>query len=148
MKHSKEEYRKAYRNLFLILALVIIASVLLGCKAKEMTTTMETVRTDTVYKSTTKLDSIYIHDSIWQHEWTVGDTVYMERVKYQTRWRDRLMRDTIYLSRADTVKIERTIEKAYRLAWWKKALMDIGGICVVAISSAVCVYLFRKKLPF
>lgn len=143
--HSKEEYIKAWRNLILIVIGCAIALWLLpSCKTVHDVQIVERVKTDIVYKSKTERDSIWLHDSIIER--IAGDTVMIER--WHTRWRDRLLIDTVYQAKTDTVRIEKTIEKVYKLAWWKRILIDSGIVFWIVIALAIAIFIFRKKLPF
>ena len=86
-----------------------------------------------VYKE--KIDSVFGRDSIFVRE--KGDTIY----KYVERWRyrDRIIRDTVYRSKTDSVYIDRvtTHEVAKPLAWWQKALMWTGVVAMLAIAAVI-----------
>lgn len=145
--HSKEEYIKAWRNLILIVIGCAIALWLLpSCKTVHDVQIVERVKTDTVYKSKTERDSIWLHDSIIER--IAGDTVMIER--WYTRWRDRLLIDTVYQARVDSVpvpvKVTEYVEK--RLNWVQRILIDSGIVFWLVIAIAIAIFIFRKKLPF
>ena len=60
-------------------------------------------------------DSVYIRDSIYV--WEKGDTVtkYVERVRYQyklqtdTLYKYRSLRDTVYMERCDSIRVEKPV---------------------------------------
>ena len=149
MKHSEDEYRTAYRNLNVILMAMVMLLMLFGCKVKERIITVETVRTDTVIQTKTVHDSIFVQDSTYHHEWTKGDTVYIEREKWHTRWRDRLLTDTLYISKTDSIPapypVEVEVEKPLNmLQHW---LMGSGVLLWVLVVGVAVVWFVRKKLP-
>lgn len=93
-----------------IIILLVSAICLGGCKSVEYVPVPE-VHTDTLYISKTKHDSIYVKDSIYVHEWVKGDTVYIEQLRWQTKWRERLRTDTIRESRVDSVAVPYPVER-------------------------------------
>lgn len=92
-----------------IIILLVSAICLGGCKSVEYVPVPE-IHIDTLYNSTTKHDSIYVKDSIYVHEWVKGDTVYIEQLRWQTKWRERLRTDTIRESRVDSVAVPYPVE--------------------------------------
>ena len=97
------------RFIYTIIAILLLAS----CRTQKTTEkATESVRTDTIvlfhtdtlYRSLVRTDSIYTADTVRIRE--KGDTVHVERVS--VRFRDRLLRDTIYRSRVDTLYESRT----------------------------------------
>jgi len=72
---------------------------------------VEKVSRDTVWQNHTAHDSIYVRDSVYVHEWAAGDTVYLERTRWQTKFVERLRTDTVYKSRVDTVVKPVVVEK-------------------------------------
>lgn len=72
-------------------------------------------------------DSTYHRDSIYIHEYTRGDTVYLDR--WRDRWRERTITrtDTVYQDREVTVQLppEKYIPRAVRCLAW------IGGIAIL-----------------
>lgn len=87
---------------------------------------VETVRTDTLYQKVVQRDSIHIHDSVTIRE--KGDTVMIEH--WRTQWRDRLLRDTIYRSRVDSVQVPYPVEK--QLTKWQQVCIDYGKLTMGA----------------
>ena len=82
---------------------------------------VEIVRTDSIYINKVKRDSIYQHDSIYIRE--KGDTVWMEKYKYV--YRDKLVRDTMYINRTDTIREPYPVER--ELSRWQSMKMELGG---------------------
>ena len=95
--------------------------LLLSSCSRSVYVPVETVRVDTLVKLAVRVDSVRLTDSIYVSERTVGDTVYI--VKTRTQWRERmkLVTDTVYRSRVDTVTkvVEVVVEKkAKRRKMW------------------------------
>ena len=90
---------------FLILAL-LSALVLTGCATHRPLQVAEHVTRDTVYINKLHYDSIYIDH--WQKIYQQSDTIYLDRTKYEYRYR--LLRDTIYKTQIDSIPVIREVE--------------------------------------
>lgn len=109
--------------------LMLVMSVVCSCTT---TRTVERIKRDSVYIDRLKRDSIYQRDSIYML--IKGDTVYKYEYKY--RYRDKLLRDTISISKIDSipypVEVTKYVEK--KLSWWQSTLLYTGAIAwIVAI---------------
>lgn len=128
-----------------ILFIVLAAAMFSGCTAtKEVI--VEKVRTDTTYITKHQRDSIWQHDSIYVHEYQRGDTVYLERTKWLTKYRERLRVDTLYRAKTDTVYIEKTVTKENNAAsWWQRLKSDIGGVVLFLAFIVILLWLWSRK---
>ncbi len=91
---------------FLILTL-LSALVLTGCAThRPLSQPVEHVTRDTIYLSSQHYDSIYIDNR--QKVYQQSDTVYLDRTKYEYRYR--LLRDTIYKTQIDSIPVIREVE--------------------------------------
>lgn len=91
---------------FLILAL-LSALVLTGCAThRPLSQPVEHVTRDTIYLSSQHYDSIYIDNR--QKVYQQSDTIYLDRTKYEYRYR--LLRDTIYKTQIDSIPVIREVE--------------------------------------
>ena len=109
--------------------LMLVMSIVCSCTT---TKTVERVKRDSVYVDRLKRDSIYQRDSIYML--IKGDTVYKYEYKY--RYRDKLLRDTISISKTDSipypVEVPKYVDK--NLSWWQSMLLYTGAIAwIVAI---------------
>ena len=122
---------------FSIAALVAIC--LASCKTG--TTVVRSVSTDTLVITKYERDSIYLHDSVYVHERTSGDTVYIEVTRWRDRYRDRFVHDTIRESRTDSVPVPYPVrmEVPAPLSWWQRWLMWIGGAAIAAVVIWMCI---------
>lgn len=118
--------------------IIVAAAVLLLTGCKTVYVPVETVLKDTIYISKKVTDSVWVerltHDSIYIHE--KGDTVLVEKwhTEYRDRWRDRLLTDTVYQHKCDTIREVFTNEVEKSLTWWQQTRMDIGGWAIVALA--------------
>lgn len=103
-----------------ILAMLILCS---GCETVRYVQVPVT-HTDTLWKSTTTHDSVYVRDSI--HIKEKGDTVWIDR--WHTLWKIKTAYDTTYISKTDTVGVPYPVEKLVEreLSWWQKVKMRMG----------------------
>lgn len=124
--------------LFIIPILILLAS----CAAQKqiIEVPVETVKTEYIHD--TKIDSVYVRDSI--DRWREGDTVfiYKEHTKYK------------YLNKSDTIvrvdsipkiiKVETVKEvEVNHIKWYQKTLMWIGGIMSLILTGYI---IYKVKL--
>ena len=125
--------------------IIVAAAVLLLTGCKTVYVPVETVLKDTIYISKKVTDSVWVerltHDSIYIHE--KGDTVLVEKwhTEYRDRWRDRLLTDTVYQHKCDTIREVFTNEVEKPLTWWQQTRMDIGGWAIVALAILAAILL-------
>lgn len=102
---------------------------------------VETVKVDTTYINKLQRDSIYMLDSVYVKE--KGDTVLIEKYKYL--YRDKLVRDTLYMAKTDSIQVPYPVEK--ELTRWQQFRMDFGGwaMCIVVISIVILIVYKIKK---
>lgn len=87
----------------LIFFLALVGVACCSCKSTSSVENTTEIHTDTIYISKQKTDSIWIHDSIYEKEYIQGDTVILYKYVEKVRYKDRLVLDTIYKSKIDTV---------------------------------------------
>lgn len=106
---------------------------------------VETVKVDTTYINKLQRDSIYMLDSVYVKE--KGDTVFIEKYKYL--YRDKLVRDTMYISKVDSIQVPYQVEKG--LTRWQQMKQELGGWAlgiILFVTLAIVfllVYRTRKK---
>lgn len=111
-------------GLWLLFLLAVLS--LASCKQVQYVP-VETVRLDSIYLTQTLRDSIYKYDSIYVRD--KGDTVFVDRYRYL--FVDKLRRDTMYISRIDTLRVPYPVEK--ELTRWQQFRLDVGGYAIFAI---------------
>ena len=74
-----------------------------------------------------RIDTIYLHDSVFVSERQRGDTVYLTRTEWRDRWRTRVERDSVVDVRVEKEVVqlppERYVPKFYK--WCTGLLMAI-----------------------
>lgn len=134
------------RLLFLIIPYIIL-SLLAGCKSVQYVP-METVRTDSIYVDRYQRDSIYQRDSVFVNRWTVGDTIYQDKVVWKYVYRDKVKYDTVAILRSDTINVPYPVE--CKLSKWEQLKLNVGGwaisiiIIIVLIVMGCMVYKLKK----
>ena len=145
MEKDYTRYEGCASAVAVILALVVLAVVLCGCKTKYINETeykeVPVVMHDTVAKNIWRIDTTFVKDSVYFA--IKGDTVYKER--YNTLWKIKVAHDTINKVVEKPVEVFRNSVKTEtkevnRLYWWQKVLMIIGG--------ASLMYLFVQIYKF
>lgn len=134
------------RLLYLIIPYIILSS-LAGCKSVQYVP-VETVRTDSIYVDRYQRDSIYQRDSVFVNRWTVGDTIYQDKVVWKYVYRDKVKYDTVAILRSDTINVPYPVE--CKLSKWEQLKLNVGGwaisiiIIIVLIVMGCMVYKLKK----
>ena len=94
---------------------------LFGCRGyKVVESSHEAVRRDTAFAVREKTDSIYFRDSIIVKEAVRGDTVFVEKTAWKTRYKTAVRTDTVYVARTDSAAVTQHVqekEQPNRHAW-------------------------------
>lgn len=120
------------RLLYIIPLILLLASC--SAQKKIIEVPVETVRTEYIHD--TKIDSVFVKDSV--DRWLKGDTLYI--YKEHTKFK--------YINKTDTVCKTDTITKVVKvdvvkevevnhIYWYQKALMWAGGIAVVLLAGGI-----------
>lgn len=119
-----------WETLLVIIAVALIGYFLTSCSPKVRVVPVERTRTE--WRDRLRLDSVYIHDSIYLTERMVGDTIY--KVKEVYRWRDRWRVDTINTGRVDSVRVTEVVEVPAKLtAWQDMRLKAFAPLLAIAV---------------
>lgn len=143
--YNNEPPREALWMTLMLMVLCVLV-MMCSCKSQERVVTVYSHSTDTLIQTKVERDSIYAHDSIYVRD--RGDTVWIER--WYTRWRERMLADTVYVAKCDTLTRTETITK-YRekeLTWWQKTRLWIGNVVLIALFVAVAFFVWRTVGKF
>lgn len=108
---------------FMCLTILLMSATWCSCSRIQYVPVNNTVH-DTMYINKLLRDSIYERDSIYIQ--SRNDTVFVEKYKY--KYIDKLVKDTVYMSRIDSVQVPYPVEK--QLTRWQSFKIDFGGIAV------------------
>ena len=143
MKYCNQpESETVFSKLLFLLFLVLLLLLLSSCRTTSNTTDIMPVHSathDTIFLRKLKYDSIYIDR--WQRIERKADTVFYDRVK--TEFRYRLLRDTVYKTRTDTVPVVKqvpVVKKERYTLLFTKFLACLG---IIALGASVCIFLFK-----
>lgn len=122
---------------------VIVIFILLMCSCsttKLVEVPVEKIRTEYIHD--TKIDSVFVKDSV--DRWLKGDTLYIYKEHTKYKYLDRV--DTVV--RVDSipkiVKIETVKEvEVNHIKWYQKILMWIGGIMSLILTGCI---IYKVKL--
>lgn len=127
-----------------------IAMLAVGCKTKTVTVTVPKVRTDTLIITKSQRDSIWLHDSVYVSEKTENDTVFLEIKKWHTKYFEKIVRDTTYIAKHDTIPmpypVEVIKEVERELTWWQKVRMFAGSLMLVMLGFGLIAVLLKMKV--
>lgn len=120
-----------WREVMIIVFLSLLALALTACSPRVRLVPVEHTRIE--WRDRLRLDSVYLHDSIYITEKQAGDTIY--KVKEIFRFRDRWRIDTVNTGRIDSVRVTEVVEVSAKLtawqAWRLKAFAPLLAIALI-----------------
>lgn len=132
MKEKNKE--KAYQGCGL--ALVALVLLLCGCKSIEYVPVVQKeTHTDSIYLTKVQKDSIWLHDSIRVE--ARNDTVRVDR--WHTKYVERLLHDTLYLSKRDSIPVPYEVVKEVpaKVSKMERTFMWLGILSLIALTLLV-----------
>jgi hypothetical protein len=132
MKEKNKE--KAYQGCGL--ALVALVLLLCGCKSIEYVPVVQKeTHTDSIYLTKVQRDSIWLHDSIRVE--ARNDTVRVDR--WHTKYVERLLHDTLYLSKRDSIPVPYEVVKEVpaKVSKMERTFMWLGILSLIALTLLV-----------
>lgn len=123
--------------------ITILAIICVGCNSVEY---VEVTNTDTVHHYTRQRDSIMMWDSVYVDRYVNGDTIKITKESYKLRYKDKLVTDTLYITKE--IQVPMPIEK--KLTKWQQFKIDagefmLGGIIVALAVIAVLWIIWARK---
>ena len=125
-----------------IILLGLVVLLLCSCGAARVQTQTIYVR-DTTYISKVQVDSVFRRDSVFVKE--KNDTIYIYKEKVRDRYR--LLRDTVYRHKIDSVYIDRVreVKVEKELTAWQR--FRLNGFWVLAAAvAAIGFWKFRRPI--
>ena len=118
-----------------LLLFLFIGFALSSCRTREQTLTqsVQQVHTDTLRIFQLRADTLRLRDSIFVREQVVGETIRIEKHHWHTAWQTRVLRDTVFATRTDTLRIvekqkDRTSsEPSLSTKWYIFITIVLGG---------------------
>ena len=120
--------------------LFVVACTLFGCATSRPTSqVVEASLRDTVYVNKVLYDSVYIDN--WYYTYHKADTLVVEKSKLEYRYK--VVRDTIFRARIDSVPVIREVEvvrEVRHVPWYAKVLSMLGVLLLILILFKVFLY--------
>lgn len=138
------ESETVFSKLLFLFFLVLLLLLLSSCKTTSNTTDIVPVHSathDTILLSKVKYDSIYIDR--WQRIECKADTVFCDRVK--TEFRYRLLRDTVYKTRTDTIPVVKQVPVVKKERYTPPFTKFLAGLGIIALGAISIFILFKFK---
>ena len=137
------ESETVFSKLLFLLFLVLLLLLLSSCRTASNTTDIMPVHSathDTLWLSKVKYDSVYIDR--WQHIERKADTVFCDRAK--TEFRYRLLRDTVYKTRTDTVPVVKQVPVIRKERYTPPVTKFLACLGIIALGARVFVVLGKE----
>lgn len=136
------ESETVFCKLLFLLFLVLLLLLLSSCKTTSTSAIVpvHSATHDTLWLSKLKYDSVYIDR--WQRIERKADTVFCDRVK--TEFRYRLLRDTVYKTRTDTVPVVKQVPVVKKERYTPPFTKFLAYLCIIALGASVII-LFKFK---
>lgn len=145
MKYCNQpESETVFSKLLFLLFLVLLLLLLSSCKTTSNTADIVPVHSathDTLWLSKVKYDSIYIDR--WQRIERKADTVFCDRVK--TEFRYRLLRDTVYKTRTDTIPVVKQVPVVKKERYTPPFTKFLAYLCIIALGAISIFIIFKFK---
>ena len=115
--------------------LLLVGLALTSCRTREQafSQVVQQVRTDTLRIFQLRADTLRLHDSVFVREQILGDTIRIEKHHWHTAYQTRVLRDTVFATRTDTLRIvekqkDRTSsEPSLSTKWYIFITIVLGG---------------------
>ena len=129
------------KNYLLFILSLVTFCTFIGCRsAKQAAQLVSEVRTDTLYLSNVQYDSIFVFkDKLTDR---TKDTIYIKDSILEYRYR--LLRDTVYKTRVDSIPVIREVEvirEVRHVPWYAKLLSWIGTIAIILLLARLLLHL-------
>lgn len=115
----------------------LLLLVVWSCRTTEYVP-VEVIKSDTTYINKVQRDSIYQLDSVYILD--RGDTVLITKTKYL--YKDRLVRDTVYRSKVDSIQVPYPVEQ--QLTRWEQFRLDVGGWAIVTVIIIILIVVCKQ----
>lgn len=135
----------------IIYTLFTLFALATGVALSSCTTTryvqVPVVHTDTVRLVRVQQDSVFRHDSVFVNQYTQGDTVYRYLERWHNIYKTRLVHDTAYYARRDTVSVPVPVEKKVpaKLNHFQQLRLWIGNIVLIALTVLAAIWVFSNS---
>lgn len=143
MKYCNQpESETVFCKLLFLFFLVLLLLLLSSCKTTSTSAIVpvHSATHDTIFLRKLKYDSVYIDR--WQRIERKADTVFYDRVK--TEFRYRLLRDTVYKTRTDTIPVVKQVPVIRKERYTPPSTKFLACLGIIALGASVIVLLGKK----
>ena len=132
-----------FSKLLFLFLLVLLLLLLSSCKTTSTSAIVpvHSATHDTLWLSKLKYDSVYIDR--WQRIERKADTVFCDRAK--TEFRYRLLRDTVYKTRTDTVPVVKQVPVIRKERYTPPLTKFLASLGIIALGAISIFILFKFK---
>lgn len=136
------ESETVFSKLLFLLFLVLLLLLLSSCKTASTSAIVpvHSATHDTIFLRKLKYDSVYIDR--WQRIERKADTVFCEKTK--TEFRYRLLRDTVYKTRTDTIPVVKQVPVIRKERYTPPFTKFLACLGIIALGASVII-LFKFK---
>ena len=136
------ESETVFCKLLFLLFLVLLLLLLSSCRTTSTSAIVpvHSATHDTIFLRKLKYDSIYIDR--WQRIERKADTVFCDRAK--TEFRYRLLRDTVYKTRTDTIPVVKQVPVVKKERYTPPLTKFLACLGIIALGASVIVLLGKK----
>ena len=127
----------------LSMGIIILASV--SCSSTKSMPVVQSNDTTSFIQRSARVDTIYLHDSVFVSEKQQGDTVFLTRVEWRDCWRTRVERDTVVDVRVEKEVVQLPPER-YVPAFYTWCTIALWAIAAVAALVVIGRIYGRRKL--
>lgn len=142
MKYCNQpESETVFSKLLFLLFLVLLLLLLSSCKTTSTSAIVpvHSATHDTIFLRKLKYDSVYIDR--WQRIERKADTVFFDRVK--TEFRYRLLRDTVYKTRTDTIPVVKQVPVVKKERYTPPFTKFLACLGIIALGTISIFILFK-----
>ena len=124
--------------------LLLVGLALTSCRTREQafSQTVQQVHTDTLRIFQLRADTLRLHDSVFVREQVVGETIRIEKHHWHTAWQTRVLRDTVFATRTDTLRI---VEKQKDRTSFAPSFSPLRYAFMAVVVGGVA-YIFIKRI--
>ena len=128
----------------IVIALMLL--VLAGCRTQQIDITEADNIHDTCFILRVLHDSIEVHDSTYCHIYEQGDTIFINKEKWHTKYKEVAKHDTVYIHKCDTITITKTMQQEQKTPWYQRLFDSVLTMILIAIGLVIMLFsLFRFK---
>lgn len=141
--YNQPESETVFSKLLFLLFLVLLLLLLSSCKTTSTSAIVpvHSATHDTILLSKVKYDSVYIDR--FQRIERKADTVFCDRVK--TEFRCRLLRDTVYKTRTDTIPVVKQVPEVKKERYTPPFTKFLACLGIIALGAISIFILFKFK---